>query len=108
MRTARRHRIAAYGWVVLAGHNEFARRVNDSAVGLSDRDREVLELAYRHGLDATELAEVLGVTLANATAMVFRLRHSVAPAAMLRGTTVFVPAPGWLRTRTLNRVRLPG
>ena len=41
--------------------------------GLSDRDRELLELSYRHGLDGPELAEALGVTLTNVNTMVFRL-----------------------------------
>lgn len=100
------HRNAASEWATLAGHSGVARLVDDAADGLSDRDREVLALTYRHGLDATELAEVLGVTLAAATTTIFRLRQFV-PAALLSGTTVFIPAPGWLRTRTLNRVRLP-
>lgn len=95
-------------WVTVAGHSELARAVNDTVDGLSDRDREVLELAYRHGLDSIELAEVLGVTLATATTLVCRLRQYVGAALLLSGTTVFIPAPGWLRTRTLNRVRLPG
>lgn len=95
-------------WVTLAGHSELARAVNDAVDGLSDRDREVLELTYRHGLDSTELAEVLGLPLATATTLVCRLRQYVGPAMLLSGTTVFIPAPGWLRTRTLNRVRLPG
>lgn len=103
----RLHPIVASGWVIPSGYGEFAwpRRRHD---GLSDRGREVLDLAYRHGLGATELAEVLGVTLATATAMVYRFQHCVVPAALPSGPTVFLAAPGWLRTRTLNRVRLPG
>lgn len=61
----------------LAAQSELARLVADAAGGLSDRDRELLELSYRHGLDGPELAEALGVTLTNANTMVFRLRQTV-------------------------------
>jgi DNA-directed RNA polymerase specialized sigma24 family protein len=40
--------------------------IAEAAGGLSDRDREVLELSYRHGLAGPELAEALGVTPDNA------------------------------------------
>lgn len=150
----------------LAGQNELARLVADAAGGLSDRDRELLELSYRHGLDGPELAEALGVTLTNVNTMVFRLRQTVErclgallvargtrsgrhacpelagvlkdwdgdftvlmrkrigrhidscttctdeqrqrvnPVALLGGAPVFIPAPDWLRRRTLSDVRL--
>ncbi|MBU3750500.1 MAG: sigma-70 family RNA polymerase sigma factor, partial [Mycobacterium sp.] len=61
----------------LAGQSELARLIADAAGGLSDRDRELLELSYRHGLDGPELAEALGVTLTNANTMMFRLRQTV-------------------------------
>lgn len=61
----------------LAGQSELARLVADAAGGLSDRDRELLELSYRHGLDGPELAEALGVTLTNANTLMFRLRQTV-------------------------------
>lgn len=61
----------------LAGQSELARLIADAAGGLSDRDREVLELSYRHGLDGPELAEALGVTLTNANTLMFRLRQTV-------------------------------
>jgi hypothetical protein len=35
------------------------------------------------------------------------LRQRVTPAALLGGAAVFIPAPGWLRSRTLDGVRLP-
>jgi RNA polymerase sigma factor (sigma-70 family) len=61
----------------LAARNELANLIAEAAGGLSDRDRSVLELAYRHGLDGPELAEALGVSPSNATKMVFRLRETV-------------------------------
>lgn len=61
----------------LAGQSELARLVADAAGGLSDRDRELLDLSYRHGLDGPELAETLGVTLTSANTMMFRLRQTV-------------------------------
>jgi len=61
----------------LAGHSELARLVAEAAGGLSDRDRELLDLSYRHGLDGPELAEALGVTLTSANTMMFRLRNTV-------------------------------
>ncbi len=61
----------------LAGQSELARLVAEAAGGLSDRDRELLNLSYRHGLDGPEIAETLGVTLSSANTMVFRLRQTV-------------------------------
>ncbi len=148
-----------------AGQSELARLVAEAAGGLSDRDRELLELSYRHGLDGPELAEALGVTLTSANTMVFRLRQTVErclgallvargaradrnacpelvailegwdgqltvlmrkriarhieschtcaqeqrrhvnPVALLGGAPVFIPAPEWLRGKTLDRVQ---
>jgi RNA polymerase sigma factor (sigma-70 family) len=149
-----------------AGQSELARLVAEAAGGLSDRDRELLELSYRHGLDGPELAEALGVTLTSASTMVFRMRQTVErclgallvargaradsnacpelvailqgwdgqltvlmrkriarhieschtctqeqrrrvnPVALLGGTAVFIPAPEWLRGKTLDSVEL--
>ncbi|MCX6484846.1 MAG: sigma-70 family RNA polymerase sigma factor [Mycobacterium sp.] len=61
----------------VAGQSELARLVAEAAGGLSDRDRDLLELSYRHGLDGPELAEVLKVTLTSANTMVFRLRQTI-------------------------------
>ena len=61
----------------LAGQSELARLVAEAAGGLSDRDRELLDLSYRHGLDGPEIAEALGVTLTSANTMMFRLRQTV-------------------------------
>jgi RNA polymerase sigma factor (sigma-70 family) len=61
----------------LAARSELADLISEAAGGLSDRDRSVLELAYRHGLDGPELAEALGVSPTNAKTMVHRLRATI-------------------------------
>ena len=61
----------------LAARMELADLVEAAAGGLSDRDRSVLELAFRQGLDGPELAVALGVTLTNANTMVHRLRETI-------------------------------
>lgn len=151
----------------LAARNELATLVAQAAGGLSDRDREVLELAYRHGLNGPDLAEALGVSHASAKKLVQRLRDTIErslgallvarrarttqngcvglaaslqgwdgqftvlmrkriarhiescsncdeqrrslvnPVALLGGVPVFIPAPNWLRDRTLDQVQLP-
>ncbi len=150
----------------LAARTELADLIAEAAGGLTDRDRSILELTYRHGLDGPDLAEALSVTPVNATKMVQRLRdtverslgallvarrirntgrgcaelatildgwdghftvlmrkriarhiescpacnddrqHLVSPVALLGATPAFVPAPGWLRERTLRDIRL--
>ena len=150
----------------LAARTELADLISDAAGGLSDRDRSILELTYRHGLDGPDLAEALNVSPVNATKMVQRLRdtverslgallvarrirntgrgcaelamvldgwdghftvlmrkriarhieacptchddrqHLVSPVALLGATPAFIPAPGWLRERTLNEIEL--
>jgi hypothetical protein len=61
----------------LAARTELADLISEAAGGLSDRDRSILELTYRHGLDGPDLAEALSVSPANATKMVQRLRDTV-------------------------------
>ncbi|WP_255605673.1 RNA polymerase sigma factor [Mycolicibacterium xanthum] len=150
----------------LAARSELTDLIAEASGGLSDRDRSVLELTYRHGLDGPELADALGVTPANANKMLSRLRKTfelslgallvsrrvfnkpdecpalagilddwdgrfsvlmrkrvarhiescptcdehrqrlVSPAGLLAGAPVFIPAPSWLRERTLSDVRL--
>jgi RNA polymerase sigma factor (sigma-70 family) len=154
----------------LAARTELADLIREASGGLSDRDRVVLELAYRQGLDGPELADALGVTPKNANTLVERLRDTIArslgalllcrrskadpdrcpelaaileqwdgtftplmrkrvarhidgcavceddrarmvsPAALLGASPVVIPAPAWLRERTLDRamVDLPG
>lgn len=62
---------------VLAARNELAELVAQAEGGLSDRDREVLNLAYRHGLTGSELAQALGVSNDSAKKMAQRLRDTV-------------------------------
>jgi RNA polymerase sigma factor (sigma-70 family) len=149
----------------LAARTELARLIADAAGGLSDRDRSVLELAFRHGLGGPDLADALGVSLSNANTIVHRLRETierslgallvsrraynnsgcqelaaildgwdghfnvlmrkrisrhiescdicdeerrrlVSPVALLGAVPVFIPAPAWLRDRTLSEVQL--
>lgn len=58
----------------LAARTELAMLVDQAAGGLGERDRTVLELHYRHGLDGPELAAALGVSHTNANTLVGRLR----------------------------------
>ena len=150
----------------LAARMELADLVEAAAGGLSDRDRSVLELAFRQGLDGPELAVALGVSQTNANTLVYRLRETIErslgallvsrrvranpklcpqlaviladwdgqftvlvrkrvarhiescarcdegrrrlvnPAALLGAAPVLIPAPAWLRRRTLDKVRL--
>ena len=150
---------------MLAARTELADLIADAAGGLSDRDRTVLELAFRHGLDGPQLADALGVSPASANTLVHRLRGTierslgallvsrrvhnsggcpelaaildgwdgqfnvlmrkrisrhiescemcdeerrrlVSPVALLGTAPVFIPAPQWLRDRTLSEVEL--
>jgi RNA polymerase sigma factor (sigma-70 family) len=61
----------------LAARTELAELVSEAAGGLSERDRSVLELAYRHGLDGPELAEALDVSTGTANKIVSRLRDTI-------------------------------
>jgi RNA polymerase sigma factor (sigma-70 family) len=61
----------------LAARTELADLIAEAAGGLSDRDRSVLELAFRHGLDGPDLAEALGVSASNANTIVHRLRGTI-------------------------------
>lgn len=61
----------------LAVRNELAALVAGAEGGISDRDREVLNLTYRHGLTGTELAQTLGVSDESAKKLVQRLRTTL-------------------------------
>ena len=61
----------------LAARTELADLIADAAGGLSDRDRSVLELAFRHGLNGPDLAQALDVTPATANTIVKRLRDTI-------------------------------
>jgi RNA polymerase sigma factor (sigma-70 family) len=62
----------------MAARTELADLIKEASGGLSDRDQVVLELAYRQGLDGSELADALGVTARNANTLVERLRETIA------------------------------
>jgi RNA polymerase sigma factor (sigma-70 family) len=61
----------------LAAQGELADLITQATGGLSDRDRTVLDLAYRHGLDGPELAAALNVSPGTANRTVSRLRQTV-------------------------------
>ncbi|GLP75642.1 hypothetical protein TUM20983_27520 [Mycobacterium antarcticum] len=61
----------------LAARSELADLIADACGGLSERDRTVFELTYRHGLDGTELADALGVSHTNANTLTGRLRDGI-------------------------------
>ncbi|HEX7823413.1 MAG TPA: sigma-70 family RNA polymerase sigma factor, partial [Mycobacterium sp.] len=61
----------------VAASHELAALIAEACGGLSDRDRTVYELAYRHGLDGPELADALGVSHTNANTLVGRLRDGI-------------------------------
>lgn len=61
----------------LAARSELAGLVAQAARGLSERDCEVLELIYRHGLEEAELAEALDIAPADAAKTASRLRETV-------------------------------
>ena len=61
----------------LAEQDDLAQLIREACGGLSDRDREVIELSYRHGLDGPELGEALGVSPATANTLTFRAREMV-------------------------------
>lgn len=150
----------------LAARTELADLIAEAAGGLSDRDRAVFDMAFRHGLDGPDLAEALGVSHSNANTLVHRLkgtierslgallvarrarsrrgdcvelneiianwdgqftvlmrkriarhiescancdderRRLVSPAALLGAAPAFIPAPAWLRERTLGDIQL--
>lgn len=64
------------GPFTLTARNELAQLVVAAARGLSDRDRDVLELAYRQGLAGPELAQALGVSHDCAKKLLQRLRQT--------------------------------
>jgi RNA polymerase sigma factor (sigma-70 family) len=149
----------------LAARTELADLIAEAAGGLTDRDRAVFDLAFRHGLSGPELADALGVSHTNANTLVQRLRQTVeralgallvcrrqnasgsceelkqilagwdgqftvlmrkrvsrhiescavcdeerrrlvSPAALLAAAPAFIPAPQWLREKTIGDIQL--
>ena len=60
-----------------AEHAELTALIADAARGLSERDRDVLDLHYRHGLSGPELADTLGISATNANTIVSRARTTI-------------------------------
>ena len=101
----------AAGPETLVRRNELTDLIATAEGGLSDRDREVLNLAYRHGLSGAELAQALGVGDDAAKKMVQRLRVTVersvgalliAPARPAPATTAVVSWRRWWRIGTVS------
>ncbi len=61
----------------IVARHELADLIEEAFGGLSDRDRTVYELAYRHGLDGQELADALGVSHTNARTLLGRVRDGI-------------------------------
>lgn len=57
-----------------------------AAAGLNPREREVLELSVRHGLEGAELAAALGVSVNHAHALVSRARQQLERALIVART----------------------
>jgi RNA polymerase sigma factor (sigma-70 family) len=65
------------GPFTLTAQNELAQLVAQAAGGLSERDRHVLELVYRHGVTGTELAQALGISYDSTKKLLQRLRDTI-------------------------------
>jgi RNA polymerase sigma factor (sigma-70 family) len=65
------------GPFTLTAQNELAQLVAQAAGGLCERDRRVLDLAYRHGVTGTDLAQILGISHDSAKKLLQRLRDTV-------------------------------
>jgi RNA polymerase sigma factor (sigma-70 family) len=88
----------------LAARNELANLIAEAAGGLGDRDRTVLELAYRHGLDGPELADALEVSPGNANTRWCRGCATPSKPRWVRcwspvaPNTLLTNAPSWARS----------
>jgi len=58
----------------LVARSELQQLVWDAAGGLAERDRAILDLHLRQGLDGADLGEAMGVSASNAYVMMNRLR----------------------------------
>jgi len=65
------------GPFTLTAQNELAQLITAATGGLSERDRRVLDLAYRQGITGRDLAEALGVSTDSAKKLVQRLRDTI-------------------------------
>jgi RNA polymerase sigma factor (sigma-70 family) len=60
-----------------AERSDLRQLVWSAAAGLSDRDRALLDLHLRHGLEGTELAQAMGIEPGHAYVLLSRLRDQV-------------------------------
>jgi RNA polymerase sigma factor (sigma-70 family) len=60
-----------------AERSDLRQLVWDAAAGLSDRDRALLDLHLRHGLEGAELAQAMGIEPGHAYVLLSRLRDQV-------------------------------
>lgn len=65
------------GPFTLTAQNELRELIAQAAGGLSERDRHVLDLAYRHGVTGTELAQALGISYDSTKKLLQRLRDTI-------------------------------
>jgi RNA polymerase sigma factor (sigma-70 family) len=65
------------GPFTLTARKELAQLIAQAAGGLCERDRHVLELAYRHGVTGTDLAQTLGISYDSTKKLLLRLRDTI-------------------------------
>ncbi|OBG41452.1 RNA polymerase sigma factor [Mycobacterium sp. E3198] len=65
------------GPFTLTAQKELRQLIAQAAGGLSERDRHVLDLAYRRGVTGTELAQRLGISYDSTNKLLQRLRDTV-------------------------------
>lgn len=65
------------GPFTLTAQNELRRLITQAADGLCERDRRVLELAYRQGATGAELAQALGISYDSTKKVLQRLRDTI-------------------------------
>lgn len=71
------HAATGPGPYALMARNELAQLIARAAGGLSERDRHVLELVYRHGLTGTDVAQTLGISYDSTKKLLQRLRDTI-------------------------------
>jgi RNA polymerase sigma factor (sigma-70 family) len=64
----------------VAAANDAAALLRDAALGLNERDQELLDLHLRHGLDGADLADVAGLSRPQSYVAMNRLRARLAKA----------------------------
>src|SRR6266545_2780952 len=95
----------AAGPELAAERADLRELVWNAAAGLSERDRAVLDLHLRHGLEGAELGEAIGVSASHTYVLLSRRRALASPLALLAAVPP-LPAPTWLRGQVLERLQL--